>query len=84
MCCKTYQHLRKTAHEELLTNSLTKKDKFLLEHLKAMLYLLYFLNYTLPLTGIALPRSMVMYLSNSGGGKAYCTVKEFKQNVYSC
>lgn len=49
-----------------------------------MLYLLYFVNYTLPLTGIALPRSMVMYLSNSGGGKAYCTVKEFKQNVYSC
>lgn len=43
-----------------------KRDKFSLKHLKAVLYLLYFESYALLLTGIALLRSMVMYLSNSG------------------
>lgn len=45
----------KTGQEELLTNSIKKKKKkFSLEHLKAMLYPLYFENYTVLFTGIAL------------------------------
>jgi len=51
--------------------------KFSLEHLKAMLYLLYFENYTL-LAGIALPRSMVTYLSNSGKGEDLLYCKRIK------
>lgn len=44
--------LWKTGQEELLTNTV-KNHKFSLEHLQAVLYLLYFQNYTLLLTGIA-------------------------------